>query len=96
VGGIQAVDGGEADDKIVAVLDRDAIHSDAHDIEELPEILVERLRHYFSTYKLTVGQKSAMVIEQTYGAEQAFRVIEASMRDYEEMFEGTVAGAVEI
>ncbi len=95
VGGIQAVDGGEADDKIVAVLDRDAIHSEAQDIGELPDILVERLRHYFSTYKLVVGQKSSMAIEGTYGAEQAFRVIEASMRDYEEMFEGTIAGAVE-
>lgn len=90
VGGIQSVDGGEADDKIVAVLDGDAIWAAVRDLAELPVALVERLRHYLSTYKLVVGEDSHVRVVTTYGAEHAWRVVEASMRDYEDSF-GTLA-----
>src|SRR5919108_6110568 len=52
VGGIQLLDRGEADDKIVAVLEGDYVWSGVSDLSDLPIILVERLQHYFSTYKL--------------------------------------------
>ena len=38
VGGLQMVDGGEADDKIIAVLDNDYVYGVARDIKELPPI----------------------------------------------------------
>jgi inorganic pyrophosphatase len=50
VGDLQTIDGGEADDKIVAVLENDNIWGQVTQISDLPEILVERLRHYFMTY----------------------------------------------
>jgi inorganic pyrophosphatase len=53
IGGIQMLDGGEADDKIIAVLKNDFIWSSVQDIEDLPDVLVQRLRHYFGTYKMT-------------------------------------------
>jgi len=43
VGGLLMEDGGEADDKIVAVLKDDAIWSDARDISDIPSRIVERL-----------------------------------------------------
>jgi inorganic pyrophosphatase len=86
VGGIQAVDHGEADDKIVAVLDGDAIWSGVHEISELPPALVERLRHYLSTYKLVVGEEPHVRVVSTYGAEHAWRVVDASIRDYGDAF----------
>ncbi len=88
VGGLQMVDQGEADDKIIAVLENDNIWGDARDISDLPDILVERLRHYFSTYKLMPGEKAHTVIERIYGQEQALKVVEASMQDYDEEFGG--------
>ena len=51
VGGLQMVDHDEADDKIIAVLENDNIWGAAQRLSDLPEIMVERLRHYFSTYK---------------------------------------------
>ncbi|MCB0286305.1 MAG: inorganic diphosphatase, partial [Calditrichaeota bacterium] len=39
VGGLQCIDKGEADDKIIAVLENDNIWQNVHDISELPEIL---------------------------------------------------------
>jgi inorganic pyrophosphatase len=82
VGGLQLLDRGEADDKIIAVLENDLIWGDAQDLRDLPHILVERLRHYFSTYKLVSGQEPPIVIQGTYGREQAARVIGASIDDY--------------
>jgi Inorganic pyrophosphatase len=83
VGGIQMIDQGEADDKIIAVLEKDYVWSGARDISDLPEALIERLQHYFSTYKLVPGKSADISIEGVYGCEYALKVVEASMDDYE-------------
>jgi inorganic pyrophosphatase len=89
VGGILMVDRGEADDKIIAILDNDSFWSEVRDIKDLPEILIERLRHYFATYKLIPGDPTAHVsIESVYGAEHAFTVVQAAIQDYEEVYGG--------
>ena len=90
VGGLLMEDGGEADDKIVAVLKGDAIWGNCTDIKEIPHALVERLEHYFLTYKLQLKQvedlitskPNAVKIHQAYGREHAIRVLQASMEDY--------------
>ena len=86
VGGIQMVDNGEADDKIIAVLDNDQFWKDAKEIEDVPPALLERLRHYFATYKLIPGQPSDVHIEKIYNREHALAVIEASLEDYTEQY----------
>ena len=86
VGGIQMIDNGEADDKIVAILENDNFWGDVRDISELPKTLVERLRHYFGTYKLVPGQASQFSIEKIYDREYAFRVIEAAIEDYDRAY----------
>ena len=86
IGGLPMLDNGEADDKIIAVLENDDLWTYVNDISELPVVLVDRLRHYFSTYKLVPGNESEVFIEETYGHEHAAKVIKASMADYEEMF----------
>lgn len=86
VGGLPMIDHGEADDKIIAVLDKDNIWANTKDISELPEILVERLRHYFSTYKLVPGQPSEVSIGESYGREHAEKVIQAAIEDYQDAF----------
>jgi inorganic pyrophosphatase len=86
VGGIQMIDSGEADDKIVAVLQNDSFWGDVKDISELPPILVERLRHYFATYKLVPGRENQFSIERIYDAEYAFEVVESAIEDYDEEY----------
>jgi inorganic pyrophosphatase len=82
VGGIQLLDRGEADDKIVAVLEGDFVWKDASDISDLPPVLVERLEHYFSTYKLVPGADLQIKVQEVYGFDHARRVIEAALEDY--------------
>ena len=83
VGGIQMIDDGEADDKIVAMLKGDNVWGDVQDITDLPPIKIERLQHYFSTYKMQPGKDIEIKVDHVYGREEALRVIEASMADYD-------------
>jgi inorganic pyrophosphatase len=86
VGGIHMIDGGEADDKIVSVFENDNLWGDMTDISELPDILIERLCHYFSTYKLVPGRESRSWVEGVYDCKHALEVIEAAIEDYEEEY----------
>ncbi len=86
VGGLQAIDGGEADDKIIAVLENDQFWETASDISDVPDVLVNRLQHYFSTYKMVPGGESKMVIEKVLDREYALRIVEAAIEDYEEAY----------
>ena len=88
VGGLPMIDGGEADDKIIAVLDNDEYWKDAHDIGDLPSILIERLRHYFLTYKLLPDEDVGVRIDAAYDRAHALDVVRASMADYDEAFGG--------
>lgn len=82
VGGLRLLDGGEADDKIVAVLEKDLIWGDVTDIAQLPPILVERLEHYFETYKMMPGEENRIEIAARYGPDEADAVVRAAMEDY--------------
>lgn len=86
IGGLQMIDSDQADDKIIAVLQKDPVWGELEDLHGLPEALVERLRHYFLTYKMYPGSTSNVHIDDTYGREHAYKVIEAAIEDYQEKF----------
>lgn len=86
VGGLPMLDAGEADDKIISVLRDDAIYGEITELDQVPSALVDRLIHYFSTYKAgRVGQHHVSVGEP-YSRAHAEVVIEASMADYHDRF----------
>jgi inorganic pyrophosphatase len=86
VGGLQMIDNGDADDKIIAVLDNDYVYGTARDVKDLPDVLVERLHHYFGTYKLVPERPSQVSIERIYGRSHALKVVKAAIRDYVDAF----------
>jgi inorganic pyrophosphatase len=88
IGGLQLIDNDEADDKIVAILETDHMWDGAQDIADLPNVLIERLRHYFETYKLVPNEPNPAHVASIYGAAQAHKVVEAAMKDYEVEFGG--------
>ena len=91
IGGLQMIDGGEADDKIVGVLENDDVWGTARDVSNVPSVLIERLQHYFLTYKLVPGRRAQAHITRVYGRQHALKVVRAAMADYEAAFP---AGAV--
>jgi inorganic pyrophosphatase len=87
IGGIHMIDRGEADDKIITVLDNDKYYEGIKDVSDLPNVLIERIRHYFGTYKLIPGMDNKDVyVDRVYDVDHAKKVINASIQDYEEMF----------
>lgn len=86
LGGLRMLDHGEVDDKIIAVLVKDNQWGGARDIGDLPPILVERLVHYFRTYKWIPGEESAVSIEEVYGCDAAQAVVMAAREDYRDEF----------
>lgn len=86
IGGLPMLDNYEADDKIIAILDNDAMWENVQDVSDLPVILVNRLRHYFSTYKMLTPDDPPVIVSEAYGREHAEKVIEAALADYVEQF----------
>jgi inorganic pyrophosphatase len=86
IGGLPMRDAGEADDKIVAVLAQDPVWSEVRDLADLPAVLLERLRHYFSTYKLVPGREQPVQLGATYPREHALAVVRAAVEDYRNEF----------
>jgi inorganic pyrophosphatase len=87
IGGLRMIDGQQADDKIIAVLESDLAFGRIENIDEVPSGLVDRLRHYFLSYKqLPSDEQKRVEITDVYGRLEALDVITRSLRDYEEEF----------
>ena len=87
IGGFRMVDHNEADDKIIGVLKEDATYGSWTDISEVPAPMLNRLSHYFLTYKQAPGAStSSCEITATYGREEAKEVIRRSLDDYQARF----------
>lgn len=88
IGGFRMIDKNEADDKIIAVMKDDAVYGKYKDISELNESIVNRLKHYFLTYKDLPGstEKRKVEIAGIYGNEEALEVIRQSAVDYKNRF----------
>lgn len=87
IGGFRMIDGNMADDKIIAVLQNDTVYGHINDVKEVPGIVIQRLEHYFLTYKDMPGEDRRTEIASTYGHEEAYEVIKRSMEDYNHRFD---------
>jgi inorganic pyrophosphatase len=81
------IDNNQADDKLIAVLNNDALYEDYRDVSDLPRKVVDRLRHYFLTYKDLPGNPADVEITHVYGRAEAMDLISRSVEDYQARFE---------
>jgi inorganic pyrophosphatase len=82
IGGLLMIDKHEADDKIIAVMEKDSMYSQYTDFSQLPEGVINRLIHYFLTYKRSATGDNPVEIPTVYGKEDAYAVIKAAQADY--------------
>lgn len=83
IGGLRMIDGQQADDKIIAVLEADLAFGQLQSVREVPQGLVDRLRHYFLSYKQLPGEAPRRVeIPDIYDLDEALDVINRSLIDY--------------
>jgi len=94
IGGLRMIDGNQADDKIIAVMHDDAVYGNWQTISHCPTTLVERLRHYFLTYKDAPDAAERRVeVTHVYDQHEAHEVIRRSLLDYRDEF-GDPEGAL--
>lgn len=87
LGGFRMIDGDESDDKIIAVLNNDTVYGHFRDITDIPELVIDRLKHYFLTYKDLPGHESNVEITHTFGIDEAHEIISRSIEDYKHKFD---------
>jgi len=88
IGGLRMIDGQQADDKIIAILEADLAYGALGDIGDVPAGLVDRLKHYFLSYKqLPNEEKKKVEIVGVYDRTEAIDVIARSLRDYQREFD---------
>jgi inorganic pyrophosphatase len=90
VGGLRMVERSEADDKIIAVLIGDPTYGGIVDVSQVPRPVIDRLRHYFLTYKTIPGESAATItVDPVYNATEARGVLIAAQADYAAQFPDT-------
>lgn len=87
IGGLRMIDGTEADDKIIAVLESDVAYGHFKDIHDCPKGFIDRLKHYFLSYKQLPNEAPRRVeIAEVYDRAEAVEVVKRSLRDYREIY----------
>ncbi len=81
IGVMQMIDGGEMDDKIIAVAEHDMSVNHINDINELPEHFFRELRNFFEDYKKL--ENKSVVVADFKGAAEARKIVTQSFVDYQ-------------
>lgn len=84
IGVIKMIDNEMIDEKIIATPINDPSWNSYQNIDELPEHIIEEIRHFFRVYKELEGKTTSII--ETRGPKEAKRIIEESIKRYQEIF----------
>jgi inorganic pyrophosphatase len=85
IGVMRMIDGGEADDKIIAVAAGDPSVNHINDIAELPQHFISEMRNFFEDYKKL--ENKTVVVEEFQNKELAKEIVRKAIQDYKDKFE---------
>ena len=83
IGVMRMLDGGELDDKIIAVAEHDMSVNHINDISELPEHFFHELRNFFEDYKKL--ENKTVQVEDFQNAILAREIVLKSIKDYQHL-----------
>ena len=81
IGVMRMLDGGEMDDKIIAVASNDMSVNHINDISELPEHFFKELKNFFEDYKKL--ENKTVEVADFQDSKTAKEIVSQSMKDYE-------------
>ena len=83
IGVMRMLDGGEHDDKIIAVAENDMSVNHFNDISELPPHFIKELRSFFEDYKKL--EHKTVEVTEFQNAKIAKEIVKQSIEDYKEL-----------
>lgn len=84
IGVMTMTDGGQGDEKIIAIPCGDPTYKNYTDVSELPEHIFKELKHFFSVYKQLEDKDTE--VDDIGGPEDAVNVIEKAIENYKDKF----------
>lgn len=84
IGVLTMVDGGEQDDKLIAVAKNDPIYNYINDLEQLAPHTMKQIVQFFQSYKAL--EQKTVVVEGVYGKEKAQQILLDSIELYKTTF----------
>jgi len=84
IGVMNMVDGGEQDDKIIAVAKNDPVMNYINNVEELPPHTMKEIVQFFETYKALENKQ--VLVEGVQGRERAKEILLESLELYKQTF----------
>jgi inorganic pyrophosphatase len=85
IGVMRMIDGGEADDKIIAVAAGDPSLNHINDISELPQHFISEMRNFFEDYKKL--ENKTVIVEEFQDNVVAKEIVKKAIQDYNEKFD---------
>lgn len=85
IGVMQMTDGGEGDDKIIAVAANDPTYNHINDLADLSEAAIMEIQTFFEDYKKL--EKKEVIINGFFGKEKAHEIINESIELYNKNFQ---------
>ena len=80
IGGLEMVDNGKQDYKVIAVVDVDPRYKEVQDLSDLSEFTLKEIKNFFENYK--VLQDVEVIVKDYHDKEYSFQIIEESKRAY--------------
>lgn len=89
IGVLTMTDAGLPDEKIIAVPLHDPFYNSFDDISQVPNHIMDEIKHFFAVYKTLEGKETA--IDVVLGKEEAIKVIKECIHSYKINIEPKVA-----
>lgn len=84
IGMFKMIDGGDPDEKIIAVATSDPTYKDFKDVSELPPHMFAEMQHFFSVYKALENKETE--VKDVEGPYAAKKIIEYCIKKYQREF----------
>jgi Inorganic pyrophosphatase len=84
IGIISMIDGGDADEKIIAIPCKDPVYNQYKDISDMPAHIFDEMQHFFQVYKALEGKETS--VEKARGREEAVKMVQISIDNYTKKF----------
>lgn len=84
IGVMQMIDGGEQDDKIIAVAAEDNNFAGINDLNDLPQQRLDEIKVFFEDYKKL--EKKTVEVKEFFGRDKAIQIVQESITMYNDKF----------